>query len=585
MTRQALIVGINRYTSLNRLRLPALDADAIARLLEQHGEFKITRLPEVIASDHTLAVGGEVAVTAEALEAAIIQLFKPDGPEHPDTALLFFAGHGLQRKRGVTEGYLATTDADLKTNWGVSLNWLRELLQESPVQNQIVWLDACHSGELFNYRDYEPTASRNRCFIAAARSFEVAYEDTTGSHGILTKALLEALNPTQTQADVDNHGLVAHIAARLKKETQSPVCNNAGEPIILTFRRQIDQPLDIGETLLIELHAKQARTYSKILFNHILRSFCRSLLDSETSFLGYASRIIERVKVLDECKAINLKKNALSLEPPRISGRNNLRHPTEDELIKHHYIEAVKTIRSALTRSIAVSCSTSVPSIIGVIKSLASRYELTISIDFSDRNSRFQVGRISMALYDEIDFLVCADAPYMLVGSNKASSYIRLFPIYLAEQFLIKKKSLAPPRYDKIHVVWGTSGHEYLLLEQPRINSDSILPFETDIYRYLLNIMEPGNKMLAWDPIASEAKRLPEFLVSEESAFDSSISIYCHDQWTEPPLIKSRQAFIDLFIAEWNYYKQHPEKLLDILCEDKEFLMAYAQSGGVIPSI
>ena len=51
MSRDALIVGINnyQYEGLKYLPSPAEDAEAIASILEQHGQFNtIRRLPEAI---------------------------------------------------------------------------------------------------------------------------------------------------------------------------------------------------------------------------------------------------------------------------------------------------------------------------------------------------------------------------------------------------------------------------------------------------------------------------------------------------------------------------------------------------------
>ncbi len=119
--REALVVGINRYPLLkdkNRnsqhLEKPAADAEAVAQLLEKYGNFRVQRLPEV----HLEGKRGvdrdpppHNLVTVPILEAAIAQLFNPSGKSIPDTALLFFAGHGLRKAQGeVTEGFLATSD-------------------------------------------------------------------------------------------------------------------------------------------------------------------------------------------------------------------------------------------------------------------------------------------------------------------------------------------------------------------------------------------------------------------------------------------------------------------------------------------
>jgi uncharacterized caspase-like protein len=131
-SRQALIVGINQYPQLNSLRLPANDAEAIAQLLETQGEFRITRLPEVV-KDEQVMIGENSQVTTAQLKKALIQLFKPDSVQIPDVALFYFAGHGVRDSDGLDDGYLATSDTNLTNIWGsLSLNWLRRLLQAPP---------------------------------------------------------------------------------------------------------------------------------------------------------------------------------------------------------------------------------------------------------------------------------------------------------------------------------------------------------------------------------------------------------------------------------------------------------------------
>lgn len=254
MTRDALVIGINSYPELENLSKPAQDAEAIAQLLEQHGGFRVRRLPEVNREGRLwVHEGGEVR--CKDVEEAIATLFNPDGDEAqvPDTALLFFAGHGLRKVRGgISEGFLAASDCDPEEEiWGVSLQWLRRLLQKSHVKQQIIWLDCCHSGELHNFDDADPGnlgQGRDRCFIAACRPFESAYESLSGDHGVLTQFLLEGLDPSeQAEGEVTNHVLVDLIKEKVRGIPQAPIYSNSGDSILLTSRdRKQVQPVREG---------------------------------------------------------------------------------------------------------------------------------------------------------------------------------------------------------------------------------------------------------------------------------------------------------------------------------------------------
>jgi uncharacterized caspase-like protein len=267
--REALVVGINRYSSLKdengksqHLEKPAVDAEEVAQLLEKYGNFRVQRLPEVYSPEGTRGVDRDQRppnlVTVQILAEEIAQLFNPSGKSIPDTALLFFAGHGLRKVQGgVTEGFLATSDVkpeDEKSPiWGVSLRWLRELLQKSPVQQQIIWLDCCHSGELLNILDEanpgKDGKALDRCLIAACREFEVSREQLQGEHGILTAALLQGLEPDRdVDGFVTNYKLADFINKEMSAESQRPIFQNSGNAIILTDKmlgrqRQVDANL------------------------------------------------------------------------------------------------------------------------------------------------------------------------------------------------------------------------------------------------------------------------------------------------------------------------------------------------------
>ena len=254
MVREALVVGINQYPLLidestrtpRHLRTAAADAEVIAQLLETFGDFKVRRLP--ITQDGRWQVDKnpqlDHLVKVANLENAITELFNPTERTIPDTALLFFAGHGLRKYGGgITEGFLATSDAYPQGGvWGLSFDWLRQLLQASPVRQQIVWLDCCYSGELLDFASADPkklTRGWDRSFIAASRKFEEAYEDASSNHGILTNLLKQALNPKyQPNGWISNYGIADFINRQKKSFPQHPLFHNSGSEIILTGKRR-----------------------------------------------------------------------------------------------------------------------------------------------------------------------------------------------------------------------------------------------------------------------------------------------------------------------------------------------------------
>jgi len=253
MSRDALVVGINTYDRLNPLRSPAEDAEEIAKILANYGDFTVHRLPAIADTTHnTLQVGRKTPVTLETLRQALAQLFKPKSRQYPDTALFYFSGHGLRDDVGIQQGYLATSDVNPDRGiYGLPLWWLRQLLEESPVQQQAIWLDCCHSGELLNFAQANPEErgrGRDRSFIAACRDFGEAFEAPGDRYSILTQALLAGLDPaSQPERRVTNLHLVASLSPHFQGEPQQPVFINSGGPILLTRSGQVSAPPAIVE--------------------------------------------------------------------------------------------------------------------------------------------------------------------------------------------------------------------------------------------------------------------------------------------------------------------------------------------------
>ena len=235
--RDALVVGINQYPCLEDatgpakpLRTPASDAEAIAQLLEADNNFQVRRLP-CSAIDGKLQVDPDKLVNAEELEHEITKLFLTK--DDRDTALLFFAGHGLPKPFAISKQILlATSDANPRgKKWqGLLLRDLWEIVERSPVQEQIIWLDSCHSGELLEFKDSEllgRVPGRKRFLIAASDSSEVAYERLDGKHGVLSGALIEGLNPDRMPQNkcITDRKLADFVEEKLKAyylETKLP---------------------------------------------------------------------------------------------------------------------------------------------------------------------------------------------------------------------------------------------------------------------------------------------------------------------------------------------------------------------------
>lgn len=205
--RKALVVGINNYPTCP-LTGCLNDAEAIKDLLTNNGN-----------GDPNFAVWkkDDVATKGE-LRDLIEQCFSGDA----DVALFYYSGHGHIDSVG---GYLVTPDFT-NHDYGVSLQDVLTIANNSKCKERIIILDSCYSGFMGSIS----TAGQNTAVInegvtilTASRNSETSME--IGGHGVFTSLLIEALKGGA--ADITGHvsigGIYAFIDKALGPWEQRPV--------------------------------------------------------------------------------------------------------------------------------------------------------------------------------------------------------------------------------------------------------------------------------------------------------------------------------------------------------------------------
>jgi Caspase domain len=211
--RLALLIGNAEYQhgELRKLYGPHHDVQVLEALLAR---------PEIGGYQTQVVVDG----TKNEVERAIDRLLS-DG-QRDDTALIFFAGHGLKRENGKLYFAVADTDPEVLGSTAVSAGWLAEQMQDSRVGFQIVLLDCCFGGafavgNLWRGDQVESGISlkvsnleqrgRGQVVITAADSMQFALEggalkegQSPASH--FTRVLVDGLK--SGDADIDGDGKV-----------------------------------------------------------------------------------------------------------------------------------------------------------------------------------------------------------------------------------------------------------------------------------------------------------------------------------------------------------------------------------------
>ena len=134
MARQALLIGVSRFDDprLSALNAPAQDITALAEVLRDpaRGGFE----------EVTLSLDEDYLTVRDRLAA----LFESRDPD--DTVLLYYSGHGVLRRGNRL--FLATPGSDLDRPQARSIAAaeIRELMDQSRAERQLLILDCCHSG-------------------------------------------------------------------------------------------------------------------------------------------------------------------------------------------------------------------------------------------------------------------------------------------------------------------------------------------------------------------------------------------------------------------------------------------------------
>ncbi len=244
----ALVVGITHYQSnvLADLAKPHLDAEAVAQVLERHGNFQeVTRLPANWLSSYRAEVAqGEL--TSKELTKALKYLLQEQAED--SEVVIYFSGHGIAVVNDLDdeqEGFLVTSDCEIEMEGGqvigqqhgISLRRLNNLIDKAKVSSLVVLLDCCHGGSLLENGLVKQTLTalnvKDYFLIAACRPQEKAYEGE--KYSIFTEALLKGLSEEQAGSDgkISCAHLLDVISKELKGKGQEPIYLGSGRSLIL----------------------------------------------------------------------------------------------------------------------------------------------------------------------------------------------------------------------------------------------------------------------------------------------------------------------------------------------------------------
>jgi hypothetical protein len=207
----ALVIGIDDYQQLPKLRTAVNDADAVADILERRYGFKVTKLLNATRYDILSALNElRETLTSE------------------DNLLIYYAGHG-ELDRVNMRGHWLPADAELENtaNW-ISNVAVTDILNIINAKGLLVVADSCYSGSLTRSAlsrlagglteeeqlNWLKTMVKKRSrTVLTSGGLEPTLDEGGGNHSVFAKALLDVL---ETNSEVlDGLHLYKEVSARV----------------------------------------------------------------------------------------------------------------------------------------------------------------------------------------------------------------------------------------------------------------------------------------------------------------------------------------------------------------------------------
>ena len=205
--KKAMVIGIDNYPECP-LTGCINDATNIANILAKN---------EDGSPNFDVKLKTDICTKSQ-LKGLITECFSGDAT----VALFYFSGHGYIDSLG---GYLVTPDFT-NNDYGVSLQEILTIINQSNCKDKIIILDSCHSGFMGNINingQSTTTINEGVTILTSSRSSESSVE--TNGQGLFTSLLIEALKGGA--ADITGHitpgGIYSYIDKALGPWEQRPV--------------------------------------------------------------------------------------------------------------------------------------------------------------------------------------------------------------------------------------------------------------------------------------------------------------------------------------------------------------------------
>lgn len=332
--RRALIVASDEYENpgLSRLRAPAADAEALAKVLgdKDIGDFHV----QVVHNEPAHVVGGRIE-----------DLFADS--QSDDLLLLHFSGHGLKNDSGELFFAARNTRPDRLASTAVPADFVQRCMRTSRARSIVLFLDCCYGGAFgegvalraagsANVLESFPAGrlggGRGRAVITASSAMEYAFEGNTlaDDHqqqpSVFTSALVEGL--TSGEADRDEDGLVSlnelydfvydRVRERNPKQTPGRDVELEGDLYLARSQRRRLRPIPIPPDVDAALKSDNMFTRLGAVAELRARLGSSDLGAALGAFQALTEVSRSDIRYVQDAAAEALGTAALTLDPPEL---------------------------------------------------------------------------------------------------------------------------------------------------------------------------------------------------------------------------------------------------------------------------
>jgi uncharacterized caspase-like protein len=248
----AIVVGINEYERLTKLKYAKQDALKIKGFLEEAGEAQSI----LLCTDDSQPIDGKpTRATHTNLSDLLLTGFDEPFLSPEENLWFFFSGHGLRYKQ---KDYLVPIDGNPRDidRTCITVDYVTERLSNSGAGNIVLILDACRNAseggkggaEALGEEARERIRERGLISVFACRPQEQSWEDDALGHGIFTFALLKALEEATCAT-------VRQINSFLRKEVPA-LAERCGKPSQTPW--MVAEPIEKADLILSLKNVKEA---------------------------------------------------------------------------------------------------------------------------------------------------------------------------------------------------------------------------------------------------------------------------------------------------------------------------------------